>query len=176
MASEIDEQISEIDKFRYAAGFVIQNEGTGIVERLIGDGTKSRFGVRKSRFPFVDLESLNRREAERLLRQREWKFYNYPGLKDGTVAAKLFDTHILFSAEEAFEIAQQTLNGLGSDLEITAILDSVTISALGDSSSDFLDAYASNLENFVNVNYDGRSVLLNRVRLLPARNIDTIEI
>lgn len=176
MASEIDEQISEIDRFRYAAGFVIQNQGTEIVERLIRDGTKTRFGIRESRFPFVDLEGLNRREAENFLREREWKFHNYPELEVGTVAAKIFDTHVLFSASDAFEVAQKSLNDMGEDVRVTGDLDADTVNALEDMPSEFLDAYVPNLENFVDVNHDGRSVLLKRVRLLPSRNVNTINI
>jgi len=176
MALEVDEQIAEIDRFRYSAGYVIQNEGPGVVERLVGDGTKARFGVRKSKFPFVDLEDLNRRQAENILREREWKFHNYPRLEVGTVAAKLFDTHILFSASDAFGIAQETLDDIGNVVTFTGDLDSETVNALEETSSDFLDAYISNLEDFVNLNYGGRKVLLRRVRLLPARNVDTIEI
>jgi len=176
MASEIDEQISEIDRFRYSAGFMIQNEGPRLVERLVRDGTKTRFGVRESRFPFVDLESLNRREAEGILREREWTFHNYPGLEVGTVAAKIFDTHILFSASDAFGVAQDSLNRIGRDVRSTGDLDFDTIAALEESPSEFLDAYVSDLEDFVNINHDGKEALLKRVRILPPRNVDTIEI
>ena len=176
MALEIDEQISEIDRFRYAAGYMIQNEGSELVERLVRDGTMSKFGVRESRFPFVDLESINRREAESLLRNREWRFYNYPNLESGTVAAKIFDTHILFSANDAFEIAQDALNDVNKDVERTGRLDFGTINALEDVPSEFLDQYVTNLENFVDTNFEDNEAILRRVQLLPARNVDTIEI
>jgi hypothetical protein len=171
-----DLSLDQKRKFRYAVGYMIEQEGEGIVERLVRDGTYSRFGVRKSWVPNTDLQNLTRPEAENLLEQREWTFRNYHKIEDAlTPPAKIFDTQILFSPEVAIGKAKDALFEIGYEqVEMNGRLDALTrdLIELADP-ADFSNQYTTELENFVIQNYDGRSALLRRVNNRPYRNVKT---
>jgi lysozyme family protein len=155
-------------RFRYAAGYVIENEGTEVVERLIRDGIKSRFGVREEWAPSESLENLTRDEAEEILQDREWTFYGYQKIEDLTIPAKIFDTHIVFDFETAITFVQEAL-----DVEETQLLDFETRKKIEEvQSQDFFSDYVSKLEEYVKLEYDNRNSLLRRVQKLPYRNVN----
>lgn len=162
-----EQQFRELRRYKYAVGYVIEQEGSGVVERLVGDGTFSKFGVREDRHPTVDLEPLNRTDAEDLLREREWKFYGYPFLRSATVAAKIFDTQILFSPEEAIKAAQEVA-GVGTN----ARLNRSTREALENASPPrFLDEYIELLLD------DGqKQSVRRRIQRRPFRNVETTDL
>lgn len=162
-----EQQLRELRRYKYAVGYVIEQEGGGIVERLVGDGTLSKFGVREDRHPTVDLEPLNRTDAEDLLREREWKFYDYPFLRKATVAAKIFDTHILFSPEDAVKAAQEAVG-----VETSGLLDRSTREALENTSSPrFLDEYIDLL-----LEEGQKRSVRKRIQRRPFRNVDTTDL
>lgn len=167
----IEENLTALQKqrFRYAAGFVIEQEGTGVVERLVRDGTESRFGVREDWVPGTRLEDLTREDAEDILQEREWQFYGYQKIEDLTIPAKIFDVHITFDFELAIRTAQTSLG-----VERTEELDFATRKAIEDAvSQDFFGDYISRLEFFVEQNFGGRDALIRRVQKIPYRNVET---
>jgi hypothetical protein len=162
-------------KFRYAVGYMIDQEGEEIVERLVRDGTHSRFGVRSDWVPGTDLNNLTRPEAEELLKEREWIFRNYHKIDDAlTLPAKIFDTQILFSPNVAIKKAKRALFQIGHErVKINNRLDALTRDLIELADPDeFLDQYTIELENFVIQNYNGRSALLRRVNNRPFRNVN----
>lgn len=169
-------EIKEKRQFRYAAGYMIEQEGSGIVERLVRDGTYSKFGVRQSWVPNTNLENLTRPQAENLLETSQWRFRNYHKIQETfTPSAKIFDTQILFSPEVAIGQAKQALLEIGYDrIEENGRLDALTrdILEIADP-NEFLSQYVTELENFVIENYDGRKSLVKRVTNKPYKNVDT---
>lgn len=166
-------QIQKDRRFRYAVGFVIEQEGTGVVERLVGDGTKTRFGVKESWIPGRSLSDLGRSDAEDLLKEREWQFYGYDEVDALTVPTKVFDVHITFSPQTAISEAQSALRVLGFEVPDGGRLDRSTRRALEDVvPQDFFDVYIERLENLVESDYGGKKALLRRVRQVPYRNVD----
>lgn len=160
-------------RFRYAVGYVIEQEGTKPVERLIRDGTRSRFGVRESWAPGTDLEDLTRDEAETLLRSREWQFHGYEKIDALTVPTKIFDTHIVFDPDPAIRLAQSALRQIGYDLSENGNLDRSTRRAIEQvDGQTFFPEYTDELEFYVNENFGGRNALIRRVQNLPYRNVD----
>ncbi len=160
-------KIERTRRFRYAAGYVIEQEGSGVVERLVRDGTFSKFGVRKDQVLDSTLESLTRTDAEKILRKKEWEFQNYEKIEALTVPAKIFDMQILFDAETAISNAQDVLG-----VEKTARLDRKTRRAIEDMEErDFFPAYIENLRLFVEKNYNSRQALIRRVKNRPYRNV-----
>lgn len=171
--TRIRTQIEKDRRFRYAVGFMIEQEGTGVVERLVEDGTKTRFGVKESWVPGRDLSDLTRDDAEDLLKEREWQFYGYDEVDALTVSTKIFDTHITFSPQTAISEAQSALRELGFDAAQGGALDRPTRQALEEAApQDFFDVYIGGLENLVESSYGGKEALLRRVRQVPYRNVD----
>lgn len=163
-------------RFRYAVGYMIEQEGTGVVERLVRDGTYSRFGVKQSWVPDTDLKNLTRDEAENLLEEQRWKFRNYHKIDDAlTPPAKIFDTQILFSPDVAIETAQTALFEIGyEEVEMNGRLDALTRDLIEIADPNvFHDQYSTELENFVIENYDGRRSLIRRVNNTPYKNVST---
>lgn len=166
-------ELERTRRFRYAVGYVIEQEGTEPVERLVRDGTRSRFGVRNNWVPGTDLDDLTRFEAERLLRDREWQFHNYDQIDALTVPTKIFDTHIVFDPDPAITLAQSALRQLGFDLSENGNLDRSTRRAIEEvDGQSFFPEYIEELEFYVNENFGGRSALIRRVQNLPYRNVD----
>lgn len=169
MAVQEELTVLQKQRFRYAAGFMIEQEGPDVVERLVRDGTKTRFGVRQKWVPAKRLEDLTREDAEDLLQDREWTFYNYHKIEDLTIPAKIFDVHITFEFNSAARFAQEVLG-----IEKTEKLDFATRRAIEEvQSQDFFAEYIPRLETFVNENFDGRKALMRRVQKVPYRNVDS---
>lgn len=160
-------KIERTRRFRYAAGYVIEQEGTDIVERLVRDGTFSKFGVREDQALDTSLESLTRTDAEKILRKKGWEFQNYEKIEALTVPTKIFDTQILFDPETAITRAQQVL-----EIEETARLDRKTRRAIEDvEEREFFPDYIERLRLFVEGNYNSRQAIIKRVRNRPYRNV-----
>jgi len=160
-------------RYRYAVGYVIEQEGKEPVERLVRDGTMSRFGVRQEWVPATDLEDLTRTEAEELLREREWQFYNYDKIDGLTIPTKIFDTHILFSPDTAIGEAESALEAAGFEVPETSTLDFHTRNTIEEiDAQDFFPLYIERLETIVETQFGGRSSLLRRVQRQPHRNVD----
>lgn len=160
-------------RYRYAVGYVIEQEGEEPVERLVRDGTMSRFGVQQDWVPATDLQDLTRTDAEELLREREWQFYNYDKIDALTIPTKIFDTHILFSPNIAIEEAKSALEAAGFNVPETFTLDFHTRNAIEEvDAQTFFPLYIERLETYVEINFDGRSSLLRRVQQRPHRNVD----
>ena len=167
------EKLNRDRRFRFAAGYVIEQEGTKPVERLIRDGIRSRFGVRQSWVPGTKLEDLTREDAEEVLKTRQWEFYDYDKIESLTIPTKIFDTHILFSPFVAIEKAESALQAAGQILSETKTLDYTTRRAIEEAGpQDFFPVYTEMLENYVKSKHEGREVLLKRVRRRPYRNVD----
>lgn len=161
-------------RYRFAVGYMIEQEGNGIVERLVRDGTFTRFGITEDMIPGSTLESLNRTDAEELLRNKEWKFWNYQKIKALTTPAKIFDSHILFDPETAISLAQASLEELGFDIKQTSRLDVRTRNLIEEvNDNDFFPVYVQRLELYVLEEYGERKALMRRVRNLPYKNINT---
>ena len=168
------EKLNKDRRFRFAVGYVIEQEGTKPVERLVRDGTRSRFGVRQSWVPGTKLEDLTREDAEEILKTRQWQFYDYDKVeKSLTIPTKIFDTHIVFSPFVAIEKAESALQAVGQNLSETKTLDYTTRRAIEEVGlQDFFPVYADMLEDYVESKYEGREALLKRVRRRPYRNVD----
>lgn len=164
-------------RFRYAVGYVIQQEGSGVVERLVRDGTMAKFGVREDQFLSSSLEELNRTDAEKILRKKEWRFQNYDKIEIGavTVPAKIFDTQILFSAERAISLAQKALQDLQFEsVEESGRLDPITRDRIAKATpKNFFENYITRLELFVQDEYGQNQPILRRIRNLPYKNVET---
>jgi len=167
------EKLERDRRFRFAAGYVIEQEGTKPVERLVRDGTRSRFGVRQSWVPGTSLEDLTREDAEEILKTRQWKFYGYGEVESLTVPTKIFDTHILFSPFVAIEKAESALQALGQTLSETKTLDYTTRRAIEKARpQDFFSVYTEMLENYVESKHESRKALIRRIKRRPYRNVD----
>ena len=162
-------------RFRFAAGYVIDQEGTKVVERLIKNGSFSRFGIREEWVPSMNLENLNRSDAEDILEQRVWRFYNYHLIDEALVVpTKIFDTHVLFSAEVAIGNAKQALQDLEFKVEENGRLDPETRSSIERvDSNNFLNEYEFQLERYINSNYGTRKALVQRVKNVPDLNVNS---
>lgn len=167
--------IEQKRRFRYAVGYMIEQEGSGIVERLVRDGTYSKFGVRNSWIPNKDLEQLTRPQAEELLEEKEWRFRNYHKIEDVlTPPAKIFDTQILFSPEVAIGKVKEALISLEYEqVNRNGRLDALTRDLIEATEPDeFLDQYVLELESFVIENYEGKKALMKRVSNRPYKNVN----
>lgn len=155
-------------RFRYAAGYVVQQEGTEPVERLIRNGETTRFGVRQSLAPNQNLNDLGRDDAEDILKKRVWDFYGYDEIEALTVPAKIFDSHILFNFTVASENAREAL-GLDPEggLDRTARKE---IEAAR--SQDFFSSYTTLLEQHAREAHGGREAIIRRANRIPPRNVN----
>lgn len=170
----IDKKRKRTRRYRYAVGYMIEQEGSGIVERLVRDGTFTRFGITENMIPGSTLQSLNRTDAEKILRKQEWKFWNYDKIDALTIPAKIFDSHILFDPKTAILLAQQSLNDSGFDLDETERLDKSTRKAIQSvDENNFFPTYIERLEIYGQDEYGTRKSLMRRIRNLPYKNVDT---
>lgn len=167
------EKLNKDRRFRFAAGYVIEQEGTEPVERLVRDGARSKFGVRQNWVPGTRLEDLAREDAEEILKTRQWQFYGYDKIESLTIPTKIFDMHILFSPFVAIEKAESALQAIGQSFSETKTLDYTTRRAIEKARpQDFFPVYTETLENYIESTYEGREALVKRVRRRPYRNVD----
>ena len=166
-------ELNKDRRFRFAAGYVIEQEGTKPVERLVRDGTRSRFGVRQAWVPGTSLEDLTREDAEEILKTQQWEFYGYDEVESLTIPTKIFDTHVLFSPFVAIEKAESALQAIGETLSETKTFDYTTRRVIEKARpQDFFPVYTEMLENYIESKHEGRKALIRRVKRRPHRNVD----
>lgn len=168
MALTQQQELKRKRRLRYANGYVIQQEGTEVVERLIRNGEKTRYGVKESLVPNKNLSNLSRDDAEDILENQIWNFYGYNKIDALTIPAKIYDTNILFNFEVAIKRARSVFD-LSSDPQIDFRFRK---KVKGVRSQDFFDPYIILLEQYVEDNYGGRKSLIKRVNQIPPRNVN----
>ena len=167
------QNLKEKRRYRYAVGYVIEQEGDEAVERLIRNGEKTKFGVRESWAPGRNIEELTRDDAEEILKSGQWDFYGYNRIEALTIPTKIFDAHILFSFGLAKSEAKSALETLDFQTGDQSDFDRRTIRSLEKvRSQDFFDVYTRLLREQVNQSYEGREALIRRVDRIPYRNVE----
>lgn len=163
----------QLRRYKYAAGYLIEQEGSSTVTELTGN-EKMKYGVRESEAPGRKVESLSRQDAEKVLRKKKWTFYGYQKIEALTVPAKIFDSHVAFSKNFAFETAQTTLAQEQFEVEENGKLGRLTRKAIEEiRPQNFFGRYTSILVEELKERYGNRKALIRRANQLPYRNVET---